>query len=86
MLRKLDQFKYGLSIDDNGASEVSPVVKNQPANEGDIRDLGSIPGSGRCPGEGHSNPIQYSCLDNPLDRGAWRGIVHRFAKSQTRLK
>ena len=62
------------------------VVKNLPANAGDIRDLGSIPGSGRSPGGGHGNPLQYSCLENPKDRGAWRATVHRFAKSQTRLK
>ena len=49
------------------------VVKNPPANAGDIRDVGSIPGLGRFPGEGHGNPLQYSCLENPVDRGAWRG-------------
>ena len=48
-------------------------------------DLGSIPGSGRSPGEGHCNPLQYSCLENPKDRGAWRATVHGAAKSQTRL-
>ena len=49
-------------------------------------DLGSIPGAGRSPGEGNSNPLQYSCLENPMDRGAWRATVHRVTKSQTRLK
>ena len=59
------------------------MVKNLPANTEDIRDMGSIPGSGSFPGERHGNPLQYSCLENPMDRGAWGAIVHRFAKSQT---
>ena len=59
------------------------VVKSGPANATDLRDLGSIPGSGRSPGEGHGNPLQYSCLENPMDRGAWWATVHRTAKSQT---
>ena len=58
-------------------------VKNLPANEGDIRDVGLIPGSGRFPGEGHDNSLQYSCLENSMDRGAWRATLHRAAKSQT---
>ena len=58
------------------------VVKNPLANAGDIRDLDSIPGSGRSPGEGNGNPLQYSCLD----RGAWWATVLRVAKNQTRLK
>ena len=62
------------------------VVKNLPANAGDIRDSGSIPESGRSPGKGNSNPLQYSCLENPMDRGAWWAIAHRVAKSRTRLK
>ena len=62
------------------------MVKNLPANTGDIRDTGSIPGSGRSPGGGHCNPLQYSCLENPMDRGAWWAVVHRFSKSQTQLK
>ena len=49
------------------------VVKNPRANTGDIRDVGSIPGSGRSPGGGHGNPLQYSCLENPMDRGVWVG-------------
>ena len=56
-------------------------VKNPPAN---ARDMGSIPGLGRSPGGGHGNPRQYSCLENPMDRGAWRATVHRISKSQTR--
>ena len=62
------------------------MVKNLPANAGDIRDMGSIPGSGRSPGEGKGYSLQYSCLENPMDRGAWRATVHRVAKSQTKLK
>ena len=68
------------------ASQVTLVVKNPPANAEDLRDVGSIPGSGRSPGGGHGNPLQYSCLENPMDRGAWRATVHRVAKSQTQLK
>ena len=59
------------------------VVKNPPANAGDIRDAGSVPGLGRSPGGGHGNPLQYSCLENPVDRGDWQAIVHGVTKSQT---
>ena len=62
------------------------AVKNPPANSGDIRDSSLIPGSGRSPGGGHRNPLQYSCLENPMDRGAWQATVHRVAKSWTGLK
>ena len=62
------------------------VVKNLPANEGDVRDEGSVPGSGRSPGGGHGDSLQYSCLENPMDRRAWRATVHRVAKSRTQLK
>ena len=55
----------------------------EPANVGDIRDTGSIPGSGRSPGEGNGSPLQYSCLENPIDRGAWWATVLRVTKSQT---
>ena len=51
------------------------MVKNLPANAGDVRDESSIPGLGRSPGEGNGNPLQYSCMENPMDRGAWRAIV-----------
>ena len=57
--------------------------KNPPADAGDRRDMGSIPGSGRSPGGGHRNPLQYSCLENPMDRGAWWGTVHRVTESWT---
>ena len=63
--------------------EVVLVVKNTPADAGDTRDAGPIPGSGRSPRGGHGNPLQYSCLENPMDRGAWWAIVYRVAKSQT---
>ena len=55
----------------SGASQVALVVKNPPANAGDIRDMGSIPGLGRSPGGGHANSLQYYCLESPMDRGAW---------------
>ena len=55
----------------------------EPANAGDISDMGSTPGSGRSPEGGHANPLQYSCSGNPMDSGAWPATVHRVAKSQT---
>ena len=67
------------------ASQVALVVKNPPANTGDLR-RGSTPGSGRSSGGGHSNPLQHPCLENPMDRGAWRAAVQSVAKSRTRLK
>ena len=59
------------------------MVKNPSANAGDIKDTGLIPGLGRSPGGGHGNPLQYFCLEKPMDRGAWRAIAHRVAKNQT---
>ena len=59
------------------------MVKDSPANVGDIRDVGSIPGLGRSPGEGHGNPLQYSCLENAMDRGAWQAVVHRVTKKES---
>ena len=56
-------------------------VKNLPASAGDTRDVGSVPGSGRSPGRGHGNPVQYSCLENPINRGAWEATVHSVAES-----
>ena len=70
----------------DGAFQVALVVRNLPANAGDLRDSGSIPDSGRSPGGGHGNPLQYFCLENPMDRGAWWATAHRVAKSQTQLK
>ena len=61
------------------------VVKNPPANTGDTRDMGWIPGLGRSPGEGNDNPLQYSCLENFISREAWWATVHGATKSQTQL-
>ena len=61
------------------------MVKNSPANAGYVKDVGSIPGLGRSPGEGNGNPLQYSYLENSVDRGAWQAGVHRVTKSQTQL-
>ena len=66
--------------------QVAWVVKNSPANAGDIRDVGSTPGLGRSSGGGHGSPLQYSCLENPMDRGTWRATVHGVAKNRTQLK
>ena len=60
--------------------------KHLLANGGDARDAGSIPGLGRSLGGGHGNPLQYSCLENPMDRGAWQATVHKAVKIQTRLR
>ena len=68
------------------ASQVALVVKNSLASAGDLTDMGSIPVLGRSPGGGHGNPLQYSCLENPMDRGAWQATVHGEAKSWTQLK
>ena len=65
------------------ASQVALVVKNLPANAGAARGVDSIPGLGRSPGGGYGNPLQYSCLENPMDRGAWWATVHGVAKSWT---
>ena len=62
------------------------VVKNPPANAGDIRDVDSIPATGKSPGGGPGNPLQYSCLENPMDREAWKAVVHTVTKSWTRLR
>ena len=59
------------------------VVRNLPANAGDAGDSGSIPELGGSPGVGNGNPLQYSCVENPMDRGAWRATVHGIIKSQT---
>ena len=64
-----------------GASQ--EALKNLPVKAGDLRDVGSIPGSGRSPGEGNGNTLQYSCLENPMDRGAWGATVHGVAESDT---
>ena len=63
--------------------KVALLVKSLPATAGAARDVGSVPGSGRSPGGGNGNPLQYSCLGNPMDRGAWQATVQRVAQSQT---
>ena len=77
---------YYLSNVRHQASQEALVVKNLPANAGDKRDLGSIPGLGSSPGGRHSNPFQYSCLENPMDRGTWQATVHGVTESRTWLK
>ena len=67
-------------------SRVVLVVENPPADGREVKDSGSVPGSGKCPGGEHGNPLQYSCLENPVDRGAWWLMVHRVTKSWTQLK
>ena len=71
-------FAHGYSVGFPGGSEVKASARN-------AGDLGSIPGSGRSPGEGNGNPLQYSCLENPMDGGTWWATVHGVAKSRTRL-
>ena len=68
------------------AAQVALMVKNPLANAGDTRDMGSISGSGRSPRGGHGNSLQYSCLENLMDRGAWQATVHGVTKSWTLLK
>ena len=68
------------------ATQVVLLGKNLPASAGDGRDASLIPGSGRSPGGGHGCPLWYSCLENPMDRGAWWATVHRVTKSQAQLK
>ena len=68
-----------------GVSQVAPKVKNTPANAGDKKDVGLIPGYGRSLGVGNGDPLQYSCLENSMDKGPWRAAVHGNSKSQTQL-
>ena len=76
-----------VSVEDaHGASQVVLVVKNPPANAGDLRDSGSILGLGKSSGEENGNPLQYVCLENPIDSGAWQAMVLRVSKSRTQLK
>ena len=70
----------------NRTSQVALVVKNLPTNAGDRREVGSIPGLGQSPGGRHGNPLQYSRLENPMERGAWWATVHGVIKSRTQLK
>ena len=68
------------------ASQVVLMVKNPPASAGDLRDVGLVGGSGRSPGGGHDNPLQYSCLENLMDSRTWQATVHGIAKSRTQLR
>ena len=76
-------MSLGSATGDLWASQVVLVVKNLPANAGDVRDIGSIPGLGRSPRGRHGNPLQYSCLENPKDREAWWATVQGVTKSWT---
>ena len=78
--------KYSNTNDSHWASQVALVVNNSPANTEDVRDAGSVPGSGRSPGGGPSNPLQYSSLENPTDRAIWRATFRGITKSWTWLK
>ena len=78
---RLGKVSMAIFKSNGGASQVVLLVEYLSANAGDLRDAGSIPGWGRSPGEGHVNPLQYSCLENPMGRGAWRATVQRIAKS-----
>ena len=76
----MQTMEYCSELRRNGASQVVLVVKNPPANSGYIREVGSVPGWGRSPGGGNGNPLQYSCLENPMDFGAWWATVHRVSE------
>ena len=88
--KKLKVYREGLPFSKflnklctSGASQVVLMVKNLAANSGDIRNTGSIPGLGRFPGEWHGNPLQYSCLENLMDRGAWGATALTHIESDT---
>ena len=81
-----ERLAVSLSGTLEGASQVVLVIRSLSASAEDVRDAGSIPGLGRSPRGGNGNPLQYSCLENPMDRGAWWATVQRVAKSQTQLK
>ena len=84
-LVRLGLWVLGESTQRWGASQVAQLVKNMPANSGDARHTGSVPGLERSSGEGNGNPFQYSCLENFMNRGPWWATVHGVSKSQTRL-
>ena len=79
------RLEMNLSTKPKWYSQVTLVEKNLPANAGEVRNVGSFPGSGRSPEGKHGNPLQYSCLENPMDRVAWWTTVHMVAKSQKQL-
>ena len=76
-------FTFKQTVSPNKVFQVAPVVKNPPANAGDAGDVDLIPESGSSPGEGNGDPLQCSCLGNPMDRGAWRATVHGVTESDT---
>ena len=78
--------RFGIVYSHCGGFPGGASGKNPPANAGELRDAGSILGSGKSPGEGHGNPLQRSCLENPMDRGAWWAAVYGAAQSRTQLK
>ena len=80
----MSEFTEDMEV--SGASQVVLAIKNSPAKTRDLRDKGSIPELGRFPEGGHGNPLQYSCLENLMDRGAWWATFHRVAKSWAELK
>ena len=82
----LHPFCVWHEFDEKRASQVTLVVKNSPGNAGNVRDAGSIPGSGRSPGVGNGTPLQYSCLEDSTGRGAWQAIVCKVTRSQIRLR
>ena len=82
-LPSMGSHRVGHDRSDLAAAAAAAVVKNLPADAGDARDAGSIPGSGRSPAGGNGNPLQYSCLGNPMDREAWRATVHGITKNRT---
>ena len=77
-LESMPTLWVGSALPITSSSQVAVVEKNPPANAGDTRDMGSVPGSGRSPGGGNGNPLQYSCLENSMDRGDWQAKVHRI--------
>jgi len=78
---QLNEYEFEQTLEGSGDSQVALVVRNPAVNVGDIRDSGSIPGSGRSPGGGHGNPLQCSWLENPMDRGTWWAAVYGVAES-----
>ena len=86
MARALEGVCLGFVFCHPLTSQVALVVKNPPANAVDLRDEALVPGLGRAPGGGHGNPLQYSCLENPMDRGVWQAIVHGVTKRRRWLK
>ena len=83
MFYKLERTMYVLGLKGGWASQVAQLVKNLPASAGDTRDVGLTLGLGRSPGGGNGNPLQYSCLEHPMNREAWQAIVHGAAKTWT---